>query len=80
MANEHGAIHDRTPLLVLPQDWSRWLDPTLEEPGADLLVPGAPGVLDAWPVSPAVGNVRNDGPQLTEPLTRQDRSGEQTLF
>jgi len=67
-ADEHGAIHDRTPLLVLPQDWSRWLDPSREDPGRDLLVPGTPGVLDAWPVSPAVGNVRNDGPGLVEPL------------
>ena len=76
-ADEHGAIHDRTPLLVLPQDWSRWLDPALEDPGADLLVPGTSGVLDAWPVSPAVGNVRNDGPQLVEPL---DAGPEPTLF
>ena len=76
-ADEHGEIHDRTPLLVLPKDWSRWLDPALEDPGADLLVPGTSGVLDAWPVSPAVGNVRNDGPQLVEPL---DAGPEPTLF
>ena len=67
-ADEHGEIHDRTPLLVLPQNWSRWLDPAVEDPGADLLVPGTSGVLDAWPVSSAVGNVRNDGPQLVEPV------------
>ena len=76
-ADEHGAIHDRTPLLVPSQDWSRWLDPALEDPGADLLVPGTPGVLDAWPVSAAVGNVRNDGPQLVEPV---EAGPEPTLF
>ncbi len=64
--DEHGEIHDRTPLLVPPADWDRWLDPELEDPGSGLLVPGVPGVLDAWPVSPAVGNVRNDGPELIE--------------
>ncbi len=50
------------------EDWSRWLDPGVDDPGAELLAPGVPGVLRAWPVGPAVGNVRNDGPELTEPL------------
>ena len=67
-ADEHGDIHDRTPLLVHRQDWDRWLDPELTEPGSDLLVPGTPGVLDAWTVGPAVGNVRNNGPELVQPV------------
>lgn len=67
-ADEHGDIHDRTPLLVARRDWARWLDPAVADPGADLLTPGLNGVLDAWPVSPAVGNVRNDGPELIEPV------------
>lgn len=67
-ADEHGEIHDRTPLLVPRADWDRWLDPSLEDPGPDLLVPAVGGHLDAWPVSPAVGNVRNDGPELIQPL------------
>jgi len=66
-ADEHGDIHDRTPLLVPEQDWARWLDPELDDPGSDLLVPGTPGVLDAWPVGTAVGNVRNNGPELVLP-------------
>ena len=67
-ADELGHVHDRTPLLVPREDWARWLDPTVEDPGQDLLVPGTPGVLDAWPVGAAVGNVRVDGPQLVEPV------------
>ena len=67
-ADELGHIHDRTPLLVRPDDWARWLDPTVEEPGDDLLVAGTPGVLDAWPVSPAVGKVGNNGPELVRPV------------
>lgn len=63
-----GQLHDRTPLLVPAQGWTRWLDPDVEDPAAELLVPGAPGVLDAWPVSERVGNVRNNGPELVEPL------------
>ena len=76
--DELGEIHDRTPLLVPPADWARWLDPEVPDPGEGLLVPGVPGVLDAWPVSPAVGNVRNDGPELVEPLP--DPAGPPQLF
>ena len=54
--------------LVRPADWDRWLDPELADPGPDLLVPGTAGVLDAWPVGAAVGNVRNDGPELSRPV------------
>jgi putative SOS response-associated peptidase YedK len=75
-ADELGHIHDRTPLLVPPEAWDRWLDPSVEDPGDDLLVPGTPGVLDAWPVPPAVGNVRNNGPELVEPWAPE----EQQLF
>ena len=67
-ADDLGHVHDRTPLLVPRADWQRWLDPEVEDPGQELLVPATPGVLDAWPVSPAVGNVRTNGPELVEPL------------
>ena len=67
-ADELGHIHDRTPLLVPRTSWGRWLDPAVEDPGSDLLVPATPGVLDAWPVSTAVGNVRTNGPELVAPL------------
>lgn len=68
-----GHIHDRMPMLVEPGAWSQWLDPTVDVGRAggalaDLLVPAAPGLLQAWPVSPAVGNVRNNGPELARPL------------
>jgi putative SOS response-associated peptidase YedK len=69
--DELGKIHDRTPLLVPRDHWERWLDPELEHPGDELLLPGTPGVLDAWPVGPDVGNVRNDGPGLVEPVSAQ---------
>jgi len=75
-ADELGHIHDRTPLLVPADAWDRWLDPAVEDPGEDLLVPGTPGVLDAWPVPPAVGNVKNNGPELVQPWTPE----EQQLF
>ena len=68
-ADELGHIHDRTPLVVPRDAWDRWLDPELEDPGEDVLVPGVSGRLDAWPVGPAVGNVRNNGPELVAPVS-----------
>ena len=62
-----GHIHDRMPLLVERARWHDWLDPTA--PGdTSLLVPAAPGRLEAYAVSTLVGNVRNNGPELVEPL------------
>lgn len=79
-ADELGHVHDRTPLLVPREDWARWLDPELDDPGTDLLVPAASGVLDAWPVSSAVGNVRNDGPELVAPLSQTHPPEAPALF
>jgi putative SOS response-associated peptidase YedK len=60
-------VHDRMPLLLPPWRWSAWLagggDP------ADLLAPPAPEALagiEIRPVGRAVGDVRNDGPELVE--------------
>ena len=66
-----GRIHDRMPLMVERDAWDRWLDPTLDgvEDAKSLLVPAIPGRLRACPVSAAVGNVRNNGPHLVEPLS-----------
>jgi putative SOS response-associated peptidase YedK len=72
-ADDLGRIHDRMPLMVEPDRWATWLDP--ESPRDDLLgllVPAAPGRLEAFPVSAAVGNVRNNGPELVEPLALSD--------
>ncbi len=65
-----GRIHDRMPLFVEPAQWRRWLDPLLDdlEEVSTLLVPAAPGQLQAYPVSTAVNSVRNNGPELLDPL------------
>jgi putative SOS response-associated peptidase YedK len=64
------AIHDRMPVVVPPEAWDRWLDPALPDPGElhGLLVPAEDGTLEAYPVSRAVNDVRNDGPGLILPL------------
>jgi putative SOS response-associated peptidase YedK len=69
-----GRIHDRMPLVVESDNWSQWLDPDISS--ADelhaLLVPADDVKLDAYPVAPKVNNVRNNGPELIEPLPLED--------
>ena len=62
-------IHDRMPLTIDESEWARWLGPEhTVDAVADLLVPAPAAVFEAYPVSPEVGSVRNDGPHLVEPL------------
>jgi putative SOS response-associated peptidase YedK len=66
-------IHDRMPVLVDGAQWGRWLDPQWDGAGAigTVLVPGAGDELVADPVSTAVNSVRNNGPELIEPIRSQ---------
>ena len=61
-------IHDRMPVVLPPAAWAAWLDPDNAdvEALAELLVAAPEALLEAVPVSSAVGNVRNDGPELVE--------------
>ena len=65
-----GRIHDRMPLLVEPERYAAWLDPSTSDPDdlRALLVPATPGRLEAYPVSTRVNNVRNNGPDLLDPV------------
>jgi putative SOS response-associated peptidase YedK len=68
-----GHIHDRMPLAVDRERWEAWLNPeTPQDSLLGLLVPAQQGNLEAYPVSTAVGNVRNNGPQLVEPLPLEE--------
>ena len=62
-------LHDRMPVILRPEDEEAWLDPDLDEPRAalTLLHPYPADAMDAYPVSPAVNNARNEGPELIEP-------------
>ena len=62
-----GHIHDRMPLMVERDRWHEWLDPT-RAGDTSLLVPASPGHLEAYAVPTLVSNVRNNGPELVEPL------------
>lgn len=70
-------IHDRMPVVVPPDAWDRWLDPSIPDPAElnGLLVPAPDGGLAAYPVTRAVNDVRNDGPELIEPLPDPEELG-----
>ena len=61
-------IHDRMPVVIAPEDFSRWLDCKTQEPRevADLMVSPQPDLFEAIPVSDLVNKVANSGPQLLE--------------
>jgi putative SOS response-associated peptidase YedK len=60
--------------MVEPERWESWLEPevTSKDDLLSLLVPAAPGQLEAYPVSSLVSNVRNNGPELVEPIPLED--------
>jgi putative SOS response-associated peptidase YedK len=68
--DEVGRIHDRMPMVIETSAWQDWLDPANTDVAdvGRLLVPAASGGLTSHPVSTAVNNVRNNGPQLTDVL------------
>jgi putative SOS response-associated peptidase YedK len=74
-------IHDRQPVVLDPKDWQRWLDPELTDVGMlePLLVPTPQGTLVHHPVDKAVGNVRNDGPELLDEVALEGREGQNSL-
>jgi putative SOS response-associated peptidase YedK len=69
-----ATIHDRMPVILPPSAWDAWLDPEnadMETLGK-LLVPAPSELLVMHPVSLDVGNVRNQGERLTEPIDPAD--------
>jgi len=61
-------IHNRMPVVLPPETWSAWLG---EEPAAPpqlktMLGPYPADRMTCWPMSKAVGNVKNNDPSLIE--------------
>lgn len=63
-------IHDRMPVVIRPEDFSRWLDCKTQEPRdvADLMKPIDDGFFEAIPVSDKVNKVANMGPDILDPV------------
>jgi putative SOS response-associated peptidase YedK len=69
-------VHDRMPVLLKPEDFSRWLDVKGQEPRdvADLLSGDADDYDVPIPVSNAVNKVANAGPDLMNEVTPDPRA------
>lgn len=68
-----ATIHDRMPVILRPKDEAEWLDPTITDSGiVALLQPYPAEATEAQPVSTAVNNTRNNGPDLIEPVADRE--------
>lgn len=63
-------IHDRMPVMVLPEDHDRWLDPAVRDRDAlrSLLRPAPDELLRATAVSRHVNSPTHDDPSCVEPV------------
>ena len=59
----YGQFHNRIPLIIEPDKWDLWLNGSAETAAA-LMKPANEEVLVSRPVNKAVGNVKNNGPEL----------------
>jgi putative SOS response-associated peptidase YedK len=68
--DQMASLHDRMPVVVPEGRWDLWLDPDLEDPAElqGLFEPTDEIALRIEPVRDLVNNVRNDGPELVEPI------------
>ena len=64
-----AGIHDRMPVMLMPSDYDRWLDPnTSIEEARSLLKPYDQVLMKAYAVSRAVNSVKNDNEECIEPI------------
>ncbi|MGA2892343.1 MAG: SOS response-associated peptidase [Xanthobacteraceae bacterium] len=63
-------LHDRMPVLLAPDRWPCWLGEkaATSDELKTMLKPYPGAAMAFWPVDRRVGNVRNDSPDLFEPI------------
>ena len=71
-------IHDRMPVILPSATWPLWLGEESASPAElfALLRPSPAELMRAYPVGPAVGNVKNDRPGLLDPVTEEIKAAE----
>ena len=64
-------LHNRMPVVLKPEGWPVWLreEPADARQVKALLAPYPSEEMTCWPVSPRVGNVKNNDPSLIEPIS-----------
>ena len=70
-------LHNRMPVILAPKVWPAWLgeEPADEAQLKSFLAPYPSDEVVCWPVSPRVGNVKNNDPSLIEPIAAVIRRG-----
>jgi putative SOS response-associated peptidase YedK len=64
-----GGIHDRMPVMLMPEDYDTWLGSSASpEELKALLKPYDPDLMEAYAVNRAVNSVKNDTEQCIEPV------------
>lgn len=64
-ANElMSRVHTRMPVILHSRDYDRWLSRDIAEPPVDLLRPFESDQMEMSAANQAVGNVRNNGPEM----------------
>jgi putative SOS response-associated peptidase YedK len=68
-----ASIHDRMPVVMKPEDFSRWLDCKGQEPRevADLMKPVEDDFFEAIPVTDKINKVANMGADLQAPVASE---------
>jgi putative SOS response-associated peptidase YedK len=66
-----GAIHDRMPVIIAPENYTRWLS-TLEPDPRDLLVPYPAEPMTIWPISTRVNKPDNDDASILDRVSATD--------
>jgi len=63
-------IHDRMPVILQPEQYDTWLDPTNQDSVAlqAMIGPCRPELMHAYPVSPAVNSGRIEGAECIAPI------------
>lgn len=75
-------LHDRMPVILAPDEEALWLSTGVTDPEAVLpLLDAYPeDRMEAYPVSQAVNDVRNNTPQLLDPVKVARRPAQRPLF
>ncbi|MDX1689449.1 MAG: SOS response-associated peptidase [Acidimicrobiia bacterium] len=65
-----GRIHDRMPVVLRPDDWDAWLDRDNGDTDSlrGMLGPAPDGAVGEHPVSSLVNSVKNNVPELLQPI------------
>ena len=64
-----GGVHDRMPVMLMSDDYDRWLDAgTSVDDLKAMLKPYDPALMEAYAVNRAVNNVKNDTEECIEPM------------